>query len=222
MLEKKLLPAGVTRALLLCGIASAALFVLTDMAAAASYPGFSFADQAVSELFAIGAPTSDFVVPLFSLSSALLLLFALGIWHVSEGNRAMRLLAAMFAGSALVAMVLWNFFPMHMRGAERTFTDKMHLILATNPFALASLVVAGFAFRGRFRTISVATLLAILLLAGFGFHYAPAIDSGQPTPGMGLSERLGQYIYGAWQTALSLLLLSRTRGSASLTRPAHS
>ena len=222
MLESKLLSSGATRGLLVCGIASAAIYVLTDLAAAASYPGFSFADQAVSELFAIGAPTSDFVVPLFSLSSALLLLFALGVWRVSEGDRAMRLLAAMFAGSAVVALVLWNFFPMHMRGAERTFTDKMHLILATNPFVLASLVVAGFAFHGRFRTISIATLLAILLLAGFGFHYAPAIDSGQPTSGMGLSERLGQYIYGAWQVALGLLLLSQTRRSASLIQPARS
>lgn len=221
MLEMKL-PPWITRALLMCGIASAAIYVLTDIAAAASYPGFSYADQAVSELFAIGTPTSGFVVALFNLSSALLLLFALGIELVSERNRAMRLLAATFAGSALVALVLWNFFPMHMRGAERTFTDKMHLILATNPFVLASLVLAGFTFHGRFRSVSIATLLAILLLVGFGFHYATAIDAGQPTPGMGLSERLGQYIYGAWQTALSLLLLSRTRGSTRLIGLAHS
>jgi len=49
---------------LLCGIAAAVIYVLTDVAAAASYPGFSYADQAVSELFAIGAPTSHFAVAL--------------------------------------------------------------------------------------------------------------------------------------------------------------
>lgn len=222
MLEKNVLPPWITRALLMCGIASAVIYVLTDIAAAASYPGFDYADQAVSELFAIGAPTSPFVIQLFSLSSALLLLFGLGIWLVSKGNLAMRLLSLMFVGSAVVALSLWNFFPMHMRGEERNFTDEMHLILATNPFVLASLVVAGFIFHGRFRSVSIATLLAILLLGGFGFHYAPAIDSGQPTPGMGLSERLGQYAYGVWQVALGLLLLSRTRTSARLPRPARS
>lgn len=199
----------IKRPLLVCGIAAAAVYIATDIAAAAAYPDFSFTDQAVSELFAIGAPTSHFVVPLFSLSSALLLLFALGIWLASEGNRSMQFLALMFAGSALVALALWNLFPMHMRGAERTFTDKMHLILATNPFVLGTLVLAGFSIRGRFRLLSIATLSTILLLAVFGFHYAPAIDSGQPTPAMGISERLGQYIYEAWQIALALRLLGR-------------
>ena len=87
MREKKLLPPWTFRGLLMCGIVSAAIYVLTDIAAAASYPGYSYADQAVSELFAIGAPTSDFVVPLFSLSSALLLLFGLGIASTSQENR---------------------------------------------------------------------------------------------------------------------------------------
>lgn len=204
------------RWLLVCGILAAGIYILTDIAAATAYPNFSYRDQAVSELFAIGAPTSQFVVPLFSLSSALLFLFALGIWFASEGDRARRLLALMFAGSALVAFALWNFFPMHMRGAERTFTDKMHLFLATNPFVLGTLLVGAFGFGGRFRWVSVAALAAILLLAVFGFHYAPAIDSGQPTPGLGISERLGQYIYQIWQIALALLLLGRGGGSATL------
>lgn len=198
------------RLLLRCGIGAACVYVLTDVVASAAYPGFSYTDQAVSELFAIGAPTSWFVVPLFTVSSALVLFFAIGIAS-ADRNRASRLLALMFAASALDALALWNFFPMHMRGAERTFTDTMHLILATNPFVLGTLVVSVFEFRGAFRWASLGTLLAILLLASFGFHYAPAIDSGQPTPGMGLSERLGQYIYAVWQVALGLLLLSRTR-----------
>ena len=48
--------------LLVCGIASAALYPLADILAGLRYPGYSFADQAVSELFAIGAPTSAFLV----------------------------------------------------------------------------------------------------------------------------------------------------------------
>lgn len=198
-------------ALLLCGIAAACIYVLTDITAAAAYPGFSYTNQAVSELFAIGAPTIHFVVPMFSLSSVLLLLFALGITSSSDGKRALQLLAIMFAASAVDALALWNLFPMHMRGAERTFTDTMHLILATNPFVLATLVISIAAFKGRFRWLSICALALILLLAAFGFHYAPAIDSGSPTPGLGLSERLGQYIYQAWQVALSLLLIWQSK-----------
>ena len=201
----------VRQLLLACGIAAACIYVATDLGAAAAYRGFSYSDQAVSELFAIGAPTSRLVVPLFSLSSILLLLFALGIAFVSERSRALWVLALMFAASALVALALWNLFPMHMRGEERTFTDKMHLILSTNPFVLATLVVSAVAFRGRFRWLTIGTFALIVLLASFGFQYAPAIASGQPTPGLGLSERLAQYVYELWQTSLALALIGRTR-----------
>lgn len=203
------------RLLLLCGVAAAFVYVFTDLAAALAYPGFSIADQAVSELFAIGAPTSRPVVLLFSISSALLLAFSLGIALGARGSGALRLLAVMFAASAVDALILWNFFPMHMRGAERTFTDLMHLILAANPFVVATLVIAAFAFRRAFRWFSIAILAAVLLLSILGFGYATAVDTGQPTPGLGLIERLGQYIYQLWQIVLALMLLQSARKGAS-------
>ena len=180
MLEQKSLPHWLTNCLLLCGIAAAGIYVLTDIAAAASYPGFRYADQAVSELFAIGAPTSHFVVPLFSLSSALLLIFGVGIAANSELDRSLRIAGTMFVASALDALLLWNFFPMHMRGEEQTYTDTMHLVLATNPFVPAALVAAIVAFRGWFRSASIAVLVTVLALALFGFHYASAIAGEQP------------------------------------------
>jgi hypothetical protein len=205
-----------TRQLLLSsGIAAACIYVFTDVAAGAAYPGFNYTDQAVSELFAIGAPTSHFVVPLFSVSSVLLLTFGFAIALTTQGSRALRLLGLMFAASAANALVLWNFFPMHMRGAERTFTDLMHLILATNPFVLATLVISIFAFRNTFRWVSVAVLVTILTLALVGFSQATALDAGEATPGLGLIERLGQYIYQIWQVALALLLLRKSRARSS-------
>jgi len=204
----------VREVLLLCGVAAALIYVGTDIVAAVMYPGFSFTDQAVSELFAIGAPTSRLVVPLFSLSSVLLLGFAGGIAASSEGNHALRLMALMFAGSAMVAIVLWNFFPMHMRGSARTFTDTMHLVLASNPFVWVTLVIGAAAFSNWFRWFSIAALIIILGLALFAFHYAPALDTGQPTPGLGATERLSQYAYQAWQTGLALMLLGKTKARA--------
>ena len=127
----------------------------------------------------------------------------------SQGSRALRLLALTFAASAVNALALWNVFPMHMRGAERTFTDLMHLILvlAADPFVLATLIISVFAFRHRFSRFSVAILAAVLLLSLVGFSYATVVDTHQSTPGLGLIERLGQYIYQVWQVALALLLL---------------
>ena len=205
-------------ALLVCGVLAALCYVATDVAGGLLYPGYSFTDQAVSELFAIGAPTSRLVVPLFTLSSLLLLAFALGAWLSSGHSRLQRVMAAMFAGSALVGMVLWNFFPMHMRGGAPTFTDTMHLILATNPFVLLSIAIAVAAFRGWFRFYTVATIVVLLLPAVFAFQYAPEVQANQPTPGLGLAERAGQYAYALWQSALAIVLLHGRRGEVHRSR----
>ena len=50
----------------------------------------SFNEQTVSELFAIGAPTSQLVVALFTISSLLFIAFASGIWLLSGGKRILR------------------------------------------------------------------------------------------------------------------------------------
>ena len=118
------------KALLICGILSSLLYVGTDILAGTLYAGYRFTSQAISELFAIGAPTSRLVVPLFTLSSLLLAAFASGIWVSAGRNRALRVMALMMVGNAVNGLALWNFFPMHMRGAEATFTDTMHVTLS--------------------------------------------------------------------------------------------
>lgn len=208
--------ARVRTVLLISGIAAALLYVGTDLVASSLYPGFSITGQAVSELFAIGAPTSGMVVRLFTLSSGLLFAFAFGIGLSAGHQRALRLMAAMFAGSAVVALALWNFFPMHMRGAEPSFTDTMHLVLATNPFVYITLVIGIIAFRDWFRTASAVTILIVVMPALFAFRYAPALAAGQPTPWLGLFERVGQYSYQFWQILLAINLFcvgARHRGA---------
>src|SRR5690349_7740047 len=101
------------KTLLACGIAGAALYPLSDIIASLRYPGFSYRDQAVSELFAIGAPTAPLVVTLFTLSSSLLLLFSAGMWLSANGRRWVRPMAVMMALNTIDALLLWNFFPMH-------------------------------------------------------------------------------------------------------------
>lgn len=179
------------RWLLRCGVAAALLYPLADIIATMRYPGFSFRDQAVSELFAIGAPTAALVVRLFSVSSTLLLLFAVGIWWSAAGRPRGRALALMMALNAIDALVLWNFFPMHRRGEPPTSTDMMHGLLAIDPFLLAAVVLGALAFRGWFRVYTVTTLVVTFVLAILGFSYEPAVIANQPTPWMGAIERAG-------------------------------
>lgn len=195
------------RLLLMCGIAGAALYPLADIFASTRYPGFSYRDQAVSELFAIGAPTSALVVPLFTTSSTLLLLFAIGIWMSANGRRLVRLMAVMMALNTIDALVLWNVFPMHMRGVQPTFTDMMHGILAIDPFVLAVAVLGAIVIRGWFRVYTIATIVFTSALAIYSISYVSAIIAGQPTPLMGLTERASQYAMNAWYATLAAVLL---------------
>ena len=199
------------RSLLRCGIAGAVLYPLSDIFAATRYPGYSYRDQAVSELFAIGAPTSALVVPLFSISSTLLLLFAIGIWMSANGRRWVQVMAVMMALNAIDALVLWNFFPMHMRGSEPTFTDLMHGLLAIDPFLLAAVVLGAVVFRGWFRVYTITTIVFTSVLAIIGFSYVSAVIANQPTPWMGVCERAAQYATNLWYAVLAVVLLRQQR-----------
>ena len=190
----------------LCGILSPVIYVAADVLAARRYPGFSYTDQAVSELFAIGAPTSARVVRCFSISSALMLSFALGVWWYCRGGRALRLMAIMLACSAVDALVLWNVFPMHQRGTAPTFTDTMHLVLAANPFWLLGIILGALATWNGFRAYTIATIVVLVALAVYGFSFAAALAANEPTPGMGLAERVAQYADGLWQMVLAVVL----------------
>lgn len=63
------------------------------------------------------------------------------------------------------------------------------------------------AFRGWFRFHTAATIAILLLSAVLAFQYAPELQVNQPTPGLGLAERVGQYAYALWQSVLAFVLL---------------
>jgi hypothetical protein len=183
------------------------LYPLADIFATMRFPGFSYRDQAVSELFAIGAPTSAIVVPLFTLSSSLLFLFAIGIWMSAHGRRWVRPMAVMMALNTIDALVLWNVFPMHMRGQQQTFTDTMHGVLAIDPFLLAAVVLGAVAFRGWFRVYAVTTIVFTTVLATISLSFVSAFVANQPTPWMGATERASQYATNLWYAVLAVVLL---------------
>lgn len=200
------------RWLLVSGIAGAACYPLSDIFVSMRYPGFSYRDQAVSELFAIGAPTATLASTLFSVSSTLLFLFAIGIWMSANGRRSLKALAVMMALNTIDALLLWNLFPMHMRGEQPTFTDTMHGALAVDPFLLTAVVLGAIAFRGWFRRYTVITIIITTALAILGLSYIPAVVANQPTPWMGAIERGSQYATNVWYGVLAVVLIARTEG----------
>ncbi len=199
------------RVLLVCGILSPLLFFGTDILAGTLYMGYSFTSQAISELFAIGAPTKGLVVPLFTVSDVLLVAFASGVWMSASRNRALRVMSVMMVGNAVNGLLLWNFFPMHMRGVEGTFTDTMHVTLSGTGvlFVLLALGFGVFAYRNWFRPYSIGTILILLLTGVVAFLYAPQLAANLPTPWLGLSERISTYVYDLWQVVLAILLLKK-------------
>lgn len=201
------------RFLLICGILAPALYAGTDILASTLYPGYSFVDQAVSELFAIGAPTSYLVVPLFTAYSLLILAFAFGVWGSAGRIRTLHIVGIILVANAFNGLTLWNFFPMHMRGAEVTFTDTMHLILAATGGIIGALAVGfgGIALGRRFRFYSIGTIVMMFVPTLLTFTFVSQVTANESSPLMGLLERIAFVVYMQWQIVLSIVLLRQQR-----------
>jgi hypothetical protein len=200
---------SIQNVVLALGLVSPLVYIATDIAASLIYHDYSFTDQAVSELFAIGAPTCSLVVPLFTFSSLLLAVFGLGVWSCAERSRALRIMAVMILLNAVDCLLLWNFFPMHMRGVKVDSTDSIHALLAINPFIVFSIGLGVFAYRGWFRWYSSGTILLLVGTATLSFGLLPAFKANLPTPNMGLLERIAQYVHLTWHGVLALSLLRK-------------
>lgn len=196
---------------LFSGFIASLLYIITDIAATNMYQGYNSNSQAVSELFAIGAPTANFVVPLFSTCSIFYLLLSVGIFCYAKTNKVLRFLSFMVLLNAINCLFLWNFFPMHMRDVEKTFTDTMHTILAINPFILISLFIGTIFFKGWFRLYSIFTIAVLICMASISFSFVTPLINHQPTPGMGLTERIAQYAHQTWHAVLGIYLFKLSK-----------
>jgi Protein of unknown function (DUF998) len=201
------------KALLLCGILSSLLYVVTVALAPLGWEGYNSASQTVSELIAIDAPTSPIVVPLFVVYSLLIYGFGAGVWASSGPKLALRFTAIGLIGKEVLGLAATLFFPMHLReviaGGGGTSTEFMHVTFTFIGvlFMMLAIGSAAFASGKRFRLYSIAT---ILLLVGGGILTGldvPRLDANLPTPWMGVWERGTIYAYMLWVAVLSIVLL---------------
>lgn len=192
--------------LLFCGILSSLLYLAMNIFIPMLWKEYSMVSQVVSELSAIGAPTRP-VWFAWGLVYALLVMgFGMGIWQSTAGNRSLRIMGALFIADGIVSL-FWP--PMHLRGAEMTLTDILHIVFSFVWLALALLIV-GFgaaAFRGRFHLYTLATIALFVVFGILTGTEAPNIAKNLPTPRIGVWERINIAVYMLWIAVLAVVLL---------------
>jgi len=197
--------------LLACGVLVPVVQILGDTLAAALYPGYSFVNQSVSELSAIGAPTRPVTAAVGLAYELLVAAFAVGVWLVAE-KRSLKI-AAVILGVFVVNAFVWGFFPMQQRGSLMSFTDYAHIGGAILQVLTIVLFIAfGSGADGRwFRVFSLALIVAILAAGGVAGSQAGQMAVGGATPWMGLVERVSFYGPSVWIFVLAVELMRQQR-----------
>lgn len=196
--------------LLLSGVLASVVYVTADILCGLRYPGYSFTDQVISELSAIGAPTTALWAALLQVFAVLFAAFAIGVVRASRGNRRLRL-----TGWLLVAFVLsgplWSFVPMHQRGDLFAWTDIGHIALGGATVLLVTTVIAvgAGALGRRFRVFSQIAVVVAFIFGVGTFAYVPRMIDQLPTPGVGTVERIHLYGFWLWMGVLAVALLRR-------------
>jgi hypothetical protein len=204
----------IRKILLGCGILAAVWWVAMDVVGSLRYPGYSYIDQTISELSAQGAPTRTFMTLFSGIPYIVLMVaFGVGVWRAAGGSRAGRVAAA-----AVIAEVVWGFaggiaFPMATReviaAGQDTLRNGMHVWYGIG-MPILFLLAIGFGSRllgTRLRYFSYATILVMLVFGLLQGVQAGALAANQPTPWMGIEERITAYAPMLWFVVLAIGLL---------------
>ena len=196
------------RWLLFCGILALLVRVAADVLAAVWYPGYSFWNQTMSQLAAIGAPTRAFQIILLAVFEALITAFGVGVRISAEKKRSLKIagiLIILFGITGLIALA----FPqtaMQLNGGMEA--QNVH-IFVTAASVLLIILFIGFgaaAYGVGFRLYSAATVIIMLVFGYLAAAKAPhAVDFA--APGMGTLERICYYSYLLWIAVFAILLL---------------
>lgn len=199
------------KSLLVCGVLSSLLYVGIDALAALRYGEYhSYVSQAISELGAVGAPTKELVDPLFLAYGVLLFAFGVGVWTSAGRRRAWNIIGALLIGIALVGLITP---PMYLRGTGNVTTDLPHIILTgvIVLFILSAVGVGTGLYGRRWRLYSLGTILTLLASGAWTGFQASRLAAAQPTPLLGIVERINIGAYLLWVVSLAISLLRQKR-----------
>jgi Protein of unknown function (DUF998) len=194
---------AIRKVLLAAGPLSSLLYVVaTDGLAASQWNGYLRTEQMVSELFAVGSPGRDVLVPFTWLYTALFVAFGAGVWNSVHGNRTLRI-----AGGLLIGYGLWNImgalYPLTL-GDDASI--PMH-ILATNiqlALMVSAMCFVAAGFHGWMRWYSILSLAASALMGMVAFMAAPGPDLV-----LGIGERISIGAFLLWVAVLAAALWRR-------------
>lgn len=205
----------VLRVLLVCGVVYSVLYVIaSDGIAATLYDGYSRMDQAVSELSGTAAPTRWFLTAMLPVYTVLMIAFGIGIRKSAGGTRALRVTGNLLVAWAITGL-LWLPFPMSSRqdvvkGQPMSVNDIGHLVMSglTLVLIMSTLWFGAKAFGRGFRLYSILTAATVLVFGVLMSTQAPNVPD--PTPWMGLYERVMMWAWFLWIAILAIIFL-RTR-----------
>ena len=202
--------------LLICGILAGVLYIAMTLFVGMLWDGYSAADQTISELSAIGAPTRPLWMTLITVYGALMIVFG---WTVSKSapNRASRIVGALLFTQTVFGL-FWP--PMHQRAVLAvgggTLTDTLHIVwtIVTSLFFMVALGFGAAALGKRFRVYSLATMAIVLVCGAWTSTYAPAMQANLPTPWLGVWERINTNMFMLWVVVVAAMLLRAGPSSA--------
>lgn len=202
--------------LLLSGVLSPLLYVTSDIVMALTYDGYSYLDQTVSELNAVGAPTRRLSIALGYAESALLVLYGIGIRLAAARDRRLEVASGALVALGVVGFWALPFASMQMRGTPQ---EGPHLLSGAIGAVLVVTAIgfAAAAVGGAFRRYSAATIAVMLLFAVWAATDAERIEAGVATPWVGVIERVSFYSWHVWFMVLAVALLRKGRTGPATT-----
>jgi hypothetical protein len=210
--------------LLICGILSSLLYIALNIFVPMQWPAYNSATQTVSELSAIGAPTRTLWIWLCSPYTLLIIAFALGVWRSAKHNPPLRIAGGLMIVYGALGLI-WPFAPMHQRetlaAGGATFSDTLHITLGvvTEVLYLLALGFAAVAFGNTFRWYSIVTFFILLIFGTMTFRDAPLVGKNQPTPFIGIWERINIGVFLLWVIVLAITLLRAQKQPAPIKKP---
>jgi hypothetical protein len=201
------------KALLACGVVSSVVYVAADVAASLRYPGYSYRSQVISELLAAGSPVRPFMVATAGVPYNLLVgAFAVGVctsaWN-RRGRATGGLLLGYAASSAAGAFLFFMDRREVLAAGEGTSRNAMHAPITglLSLFLLAAMAFGATLLGRRFRRYTYATIVLLIVFGVLTSLYIPRFDTGEPTPWVGITERVNIYATMLWIVVLAIGLL---------------
>jgi hypothetical protein len=201
--------------LLICGALAAIWWVLIDVVGSLRYPGYSYVDQTISELSAVGAPTRTFMMTVSGIPYVLLMIaFGVGVWLVAGvRSRVGKITGALLITEAIFGFVGGILFPMATReviaAGEETLRNRLHAPYGLGmPILFILVTIFGSRLFGkRFRWYSYATIVVTLVTGFMVGMQTEQMLANEPTPWLGVIERVTAYVPMLWIVVLSIALL---------------